>query len=75
MARDIFGMSAEVEHLFSSAKLMLPPIRNQLQPDGIEAGECIRSWSTGGLIMGDFFEYLSIRDRSNEHFRRQGRRQ
>jgi hAT family C-terminal dimerisation region len=75
MARDIFsipGMSAEVERLFSSAKLMLPPARNQTQPDGMEAGECIRSWSRCGLIMGDFFEYLPRGLRSEEHFRRKG---
>jgi hypothetical protein len=44
LARDIFSipaMSAEVERLFSSTKLMLPPTRNLLQPNGIEAGECI----------------------------------
>jgi hypothetical protein len=46
MARDIFSilaMLAEVKRVFSSAKLMIPPSRNLLQADGIEAGECIRS--------------------------------
>ena len=63
MARDILSipaMSAEVERLFSSAKLMLPPSRNLLQPDGIEAGECIRSWTLDGLILGNYFEYLPV---------------
>ena len=44
LARDIFSipaMSAEVEQLFSSTKLMLLSTRNLLQPGGIEAGECI----------------------------------
>ena len=53
LARDIMsipGMSAEVERLFSSAKLMLPPSRNHLAPDAIEAGECIRSWRENGLV-------------------------
>ena len=62
MARDIFSipsMSAEVERLFSSAKLMLPPTRNSLQPDGIEASECIRSWVLNGIVISDYFEYLS----------------
>jgi hypothetical protein len=46
MARDILSipaMSAKVERLFSSTKLMIPPARNLLQPDGIKAGECVRS--------------------------------
>jgi len=53
MAKDILsipGMSAEVERLFSSAKLMLPPTRSLLQEDGIEAGECIRSWIQNQMI-------------------------
>ena len=53
MARDIFsilGMSAEVERLFSSAKLIIPNARNLLKEDGIEAGECIRSWIRAMLI-------------------------
>lgn len=63
MAPDIFsipGMSAEVERLFSSAKLMLPPSRNNLKEDGIEAGECLRSWVKGGLVLGEYFEYLNV---------------
>jgi hypothetical protein len=54
-ARDIFGipgMSAEVERLFSSAKLMIPPHRSSLKPESIEAGECIRSWVAGGCSLG-----------------------
>lgn len=53
MARDIFSiprMSAEVERLFSSTKLMLPNTRNLLQEDAIEVGECIRSWVRAGLV-------------------------
>ena len=74
MARDIFSipaMSAEVERLFSSTKLMIPPARNLLQPDGIEAGECVRSWTLGGLILGDYFEYLSVELQEKENFRTQ----
>jgi hypothetical protein len=47
LARDVFGIpgiSAEVERHFSSAKLILPPHRSNLEPVSIEAGECIRSW-------------------------------
>jgi hypothetical protein len=61
MARGIFSipaMLAEVERLFSSTKLMLPPARNALQPDAIEVGECIRSWMLQSLVRGDYFEYL-----------------
>lgn len=46
MAKDIFSipsMSAEVERLFSSSKLMIPDHRNKIKPDLVEAGECIRS--------------------------------
>jgi hypothetical protein len=32
-------MSAEVERLFSSSKLMIPPHRSALEPASIEAGE------------------------------------
>jgi hypothetical protein len=64
-------MSAEVERLFSSTKLMIPPGRNRLEPESIEAGECIRSWVKGGLFMGDFFEYLSGDQRLKEHFKLQ----
>ena len=63
MARDIYSilaMSAKVERLFSSTKLMIPPTRNLLQLDGIEAGECARSWTLDGLILGDYFEYLPV---------------
>ncbi len=72
MARDIFSiprMSAEVERLFSSAKLMIPPARNGLEIEQIEAGECIRSWVKNGLVYGDYFEYLLPGLRGNEHFR------
>ena len=74
LARDIFGipgMSAEVERLFSSAKLMIPPHRSALEPVSIEAGECIRSWVKGGLFYSDYFDYLSTEKRKDEHFRQQ----
>lgn len=72
MARDIFsipGMSAEVERLFSSVKHMLGPTRSNLNPDGIEASECVRSWVKAGLILNNYFEYLSEEARKEEHFR------
>ncbi len=61
------GMSAEVERLFSSTKLMIPPYRSCLKPVSIEAGECIRSWVASGLFYGDYFEYLSSDERRQEH--------
>ena len=75
MARDIFSipaMSAEVERVLSSAKLMIPPSRNLLQADGIKAGECIRSWTLEGLILGNCFEYLAVELQMKENFRLQG---
>jgi hypothetical protein len=62
-------MLAEVERLFSSTKLMIPPYRSPLLPDAIEASECIRNWVKGGLFMGDYFDYLSGDQRKLEHFR------
>ncbi|PMD32466.1 hypothetical protein L207DRAFT_440798, partial [Hyaloscypha variabilis F] len=53
MVEDILSipsMSAEVETLFSSAKLMIPPVRNGLDAESIEAGECIRSFRINGVI-------------------------
>jgi len=73
-ARDIFGipgMSAEVERLFSSAKLMIPPHRSSLLPASIEAGECLRSWVKGGLFYGDYFDYMTVEQHQNEHVRLQ----
>jgi hypothetical protein len=64
-------MSAKVEKLFSSAKLMIPPQRSLLEPLSIEAGECIRSWVGAGLFFGDYFEYLSHDGRIEEYFRLQ----
>jgi hypothetical protein len=66
MAKDILsipGMSAEVERLFSSAKFMLPPERSMLGADGIEAGECIRSWIKNKLFFldsGDLNQLLGV---------------
>jgi hypothetical protein len=74
MARDIFSIPsilAEVERLFSSAKLMILPSRNSLAIEAIEAGECIRSWVGNSLIFGDYFEYLLPLLRKREHFRLQ----
>jgi hypothetical protein len=75
MARNIFSisaMSAKVERLFSSAKLMIPLARNLLHADGIEARECIKSWMLEGLILGNYFEYLPVELQKKENFRLQG---
>jgi hypothetical protein len=55
MARDIFSIrsiSAEVERLFSSTKLMLPFTTNPLLPEPIQAGECLRFWIRLSLFKG-----------------------
>ena len=43
------AMSAEVERVFSSAKLLLPDSRNRLREDVIKACECLKSWNAAGL--------------------------
>jgi hypothetical protein len=53
MAEDILSipsMSTEAERLFSNAKLMIPAVRNGLDTESIEAGECIRSFRINGVI-------------------------
>jgi len=37
-------MSAECERVFSSARHLLTDARNRLNPDIIEANECLRHW-------------------------------
>ena len=47
MALDMLAIpsiSGECERIFSSAKLMLNDRRNRLNPDIIEANECLRNW-------------------------------
>ncbi|KAJ9640112.1 hypothetical protein H2201_008629 [Coniosporium apollinis] len=39
-------MSAECERVFSSAKHLLSDARNRLNPDIIEANECLKAWFT-----------------------------
>jgi hypothetical protein len=44
------AMSAECERVFSSTKKLLTPERSRLQPDIIEASECLKNWWDRGLI-------------------------
>jgi hAT family C-terminal dimerisation region len=44
------AMSAEIERVFSSAKLLIPPERNQISDQTIEVNELLRYWWTRGLI-------------------------
>jgi hAT family C-terminal dimerisation region len=47
MAVDILSipaMSAETERVLSDAKLTIPPNRNQIGEDIIEATECLNRW-------------------------------
>ena len=69
IAKDIFSipaMSAEVERLFSLAKLMVPHHRSTLRPEAIEAGECLRSWTMGGVVLNEYFEYLTASQKAGE---------
>lgn len=53
MAFDVLSipaMSAECERVFSSGKLMLPPQRNRLREDAIEAAELLKAWETAGVV-------------------------
>lgn len=45
-------MSAEVERLFSSAGLMVTPLRNRLKAETIGAVQALRSWNKAGLLTG-----------------------
>jgi hAT family C-terminal dimerisation region len=38
------AISVECERVFSSAKKLLTPARNNLQEDIIEATECLKAW-------------------------------
>ena len=54
MALDLLsipGMSAAVERVFSSTKLMLLDSRNRLGAMHIEEAECLRSWQKSGLVV------------------------
>src|SRR5947199_8712524 len=44
------AMSAECERVFSSAKKLITPERNQLEEDIIEACECLKAWWRNSLI-------------------------
>ena len=59
-------MLAEVERLFSSAKLMILPHQSSLKPELIKTGEYIRSWVASWLFIGDYFDYLSPDERNRE---------
>ncbi|PMD42196.1 hypothetical protein L207DRAFT_622131, partial [Hyaloscypha variabilis F] len=53
IAKDILSIPsilAKVERLFSSAKLIIPLVRNSLDMESIEARECIRSFRINGVI-------------------------
>jgi hypothetical protein len=44
------AMSAEVERIFSSAKLTLSERRARLDCEIVEALECLRHWDAAGMI-------------------------
>lgn len=52
MAVDMLSIpssSAEIERTFSSAGLMMAPLRNRLGREIVAMGQCIRSWSKVGI--------------------------
>jgi hypothetical protein len=64
-------MSAKVERLFPSIKLMISSYWSYLEPESIEAGKCIRSWVRAKLFFRNYFEYLLHDRKLEEHFREQ----
>jgi len=48
--RSMPAMSAEVERLFRSAKILTSDSRNRLGVDIIAAVECMKSWEKAGLV-------------------------
>jgi hypothetical protein len=54
------AMSAEVEPVFSSSKILLSDQRNRLSDDVIAAVECLKSWSKEGLVEAPQIENLQL---------------
>jgi len=54
------AMSAEVERVFSSSKILLSDRRNRLGDDVIAAVECLKSWSKEGLVEALEIENLQL---------------
>jgi hypothetical protein len=53
MARDLFtipAMSDELERVFSSAGLMVTPLRGRLSAKAIGQTQCVKSWIKTGVI-------------------------
>ena len=48
------AMSAECKRVFSNAKKLITPERNQLEEDIIEACECLKAWWRNSLIEQQF---------------------
>jgi hypothetical protein len=44
------AMSAEVERVFSSSKILISGHRNRLDDKVISAVECLKSWENAGLV-------------------------
>lgn len=44
------SMSADIERVFSSTKLMITDQRYSLKEDGVEAQECLKNWNKNSLI-------------------------
>jgi hypothetical protein len=65
MALDILSipaMSAELERLFSGAKITITDYRNRLGIESIEAIECLKSWLGKGNIVFTEDQYQLVND-------------
>lgn len=74
MVKNIFSissMSAEVECLFSSSKLMISDHRNKIKLNLVEADECIRSWALSELVLDTYFKYLTATQKTRKKFKDQ----
>jgi len=59
-------MSAECERVFSSAKHLITDARNRLNPDIIEANECLKAWFDEPKP-GDFDDDVIMRDQDGDN--------
>lgn len=54
------AMSAEAERVFSSAKITITDRRCHLGDEAISALECLKSWSSDGLITAAYPQIMEL---------------
>jgi len=63
----VLAMSAELERLFSGAKITISDRRNRLRIHTLEALECLKSWLKISPFLGDKEEDEHVDDAIEEH--------